>query len=99
MMPKIASYHETLIEDLKEPLEAASYIEVVLEEGDPIMLSKALRNLIEAQGGFDRFYSSVQECYEKLDQMLLEKGKIEFYYLSTLLDVLGLQFAVKVKSA
>ncbi len=99
MMPKSASYHEALIEDLKDPLEAASYIEVVLEEGDPIMLSKALKNLIEAQGGVDQFSVPVQECYEKLNQILLEKGKIEFYYLSTLLDALGLQFAVKVKSA
>ncbi|MFN6571069.1 hypothetical protein [Dendronalium sp. ChiSLP03b] len=96
-MPKSTSYHEILIEDLKEPLEAASYIEVVLEEGDPIMLSKALRNLIEAQGGIDRFSSQVQQYYQKFDQMLLEKGKIEFDYLSTLLDALGLQLAVKIK--
>ncbi|MBH8563936.1 hypothetical protein I8748_17390 [Nostoc sp. CENA67] len=97
-MPKSTSYHEALIEDLKNPLEAASYIEVVLEEGDPIMLSKALRNIIEAQGGIDKFSDQIQQCYEKLDQMLLEKGKIEFFYLSTLLDALGLQLTVKVKS-
>ena len=98
-MPKSTSYHEALIEDLKDPLEAASYIEVVLEEGDSIMLSKALKNIIEAQGGIDKFSDQIQQCYEKLDQMLLEKGNIEFSYLSTLLDALGLQFAVKVKSA
>ncbi|MBN3924827.1 hypothetical protein [Nostoc sp. NMS4] len=47
-MPKSTSYHEKLIQDLKNPLEAAAYIEVILEEGDPKMLSKALKNVIEA---------------------------------------------------
>ena len=79
-MAKSTSDQEGLIEDLKDSLEAASYIEVVLEEGDSIMLSKALRNIIEAQGGINRFSSQIQQCYEKLDQMLLEKGKIEFSY-------------------
>ncbi len=52
MMPRSTSYHKKLIEDLKDPLEAAAYIEVVLEEGDPKMLSKALKNVIEASGIF-----------------------------------------------
>lgn len=99
MMPRTTSYHEELIKDLKNPLEAAFYIEVVLEEGDPKMLSKALKNVIEAQGGIEQMSASVQQGYEKLEQMLSEKGEIEFYCLSTLLDALGLQLAVTVKSA
>jgi hypothetical protein len=43
------SYHEKLITNLKDPLEAAAYIEVVTEEGDPEMLKKALKNVAEAQ--------------------------------------------------
>jgi DNA-binding phage protein len=98
MMPRSISYHEQLIKDLKDPLEAAPYIEVVLEEGDPKMLRKALKNVIEAQGGIDKLSAQVKQCYEKLDQMLSEKGEIEFYCLSTLLDALGLQLAVTAKS-
>lgn len=98
-MPKSKSYHEGLIEDIKNPLEAASYIEVVLEEGDPKMLSKALKNIIEAQGGIEKFSSQIQECYQKLNQILLEKGEINFIYLNTLLNALGLQLTVQVKSA
>jgi DNA-binding phage protein len=79
-------------------LEAAPYIEVVLEEGDPKMLSKALKNVIEAQGGVDQLSEQVKRYYQKLDQMLEEKGEIEFYCLSALLDALGLQIAVTVKS-
>ncbi|WP_109012551.1 helix-turn-helix domain-containing transcriptional regulator [Nostoc commune] len=97
-MRKSTSYHEKLIQDIQDPLEAAAYIEVVLEEGDPKMLSKALKNIIEAQGGIDQFSTQVKELYNQLDQMLSEKGEIEFYNLNSLLDALGLQLAVTVKS-
>ncbi|MCC5652182.1 hypothetical protein LC609_20625 [Nostoc sp. XA013] len=50
-MPRSVSYHEKLVKHLQDPLEAASYIEVVLEEGDPKMLGKALKN---------RWYQSVE---------------------------------------
>ncbi|MHC5933432.1 helix-turn-helix domain-containing transcriptional regulator [Nostoc sp.] len=96
-MPKSTSYHEKLIQDLKNPLEAAAYIEVILEEGDPKMLSKALKNVIEANGGIDRLSAQVKELYNKLDQVLSDKGEIEFYSLNYLLDTLGLYLAVKVK--
>ncbi|AVH74228.1 helix-turn-helix domain-containing transcriptional regulator [Nostoc sp. 'Lobaria pulmonaria (5183) cyanobiont'] len=96
-MPRSTSYHEKLIQDLQDPLEAAAYIEVVLEEGDAKMLSKALKNIIEARGGVDRLSAQVKELYNKLDQMLLEKGEIEFYSLNSLLDALGLHLAVTVK--
>ena len=91
------SYHEKLIKDLKDPLEAAAYIKVVLEEGDPKMLSKALKNVIDAQGGINKLSAQVKESYEKLDLMLLEKKEVEFYCLTALLDALGLQLAVTVK--
>lgn len=97
MMSKSASYHEKLIEDLKDPLEAAAYIEVVLEERDPKMLSKALKNVIEAKGGIDKLSVQVKEVYDKLEQILAEKEEIEFYCLSALLDALGLHLAVTVK--
>jgi DNA-binding phage protein len=96
-MPKSTSYHEKLIQDLKNPLEAAAYIEVVLEEGDPKMLSKALKNVIEAYGGVDQLSAQVKELYNKLDQMLSDKGEIEFYSLNSVLDALGLHLAVTVK--
>ncbi|MEH2303911.1 helix-turn-helix domain-containing transcriptional regulator [Nostoc sp.] len=98
-MPRSVSYHEGLVKHLQDPLEAASYIEVVLEEGDPKMLGKSLKNLIEAQGGIDQFPAQVKQCYEQLDLMLSQQGEIEFYCLTKLLDALGLQLAVTVKSA
>ncbi|MTJ07527.1 MULTISPECIES: DNA-binding protein [unclassified Anabaena] len=98
-MPRSTSYHVKLIKDLQDPLEAAAYIEVVIEEGDPNMLNKALKNVIEAQGGIDRFSETVQQSYNKFAQILAEKGEIEFYALTNVLNALGLQLAVTVKSA
>ncbi|PCI27074.1 MAG: hypothetical protein COB67_09480 [SAR324 cluster bacterium] len=40
-------YHEILIEDLKEPAEAAAYLEVALEEGSNEEFLLALRNVAE----------------------------------------------------
>ncbi|TAF11040.1 MAG: hypothetical protein EAZ77_01910 [Nostocales cyanobacterium] len=98
-MSKSTSYHIKLIQDFKDPLAAATYIEVVLEEGDPKMLNKGLKNVIEAQGGIDKLSKPVQQSYENLAQKLSEQGEIEFYCLTTLLDALGLQLAVTIKSA
>ncbi len=97
-MARSASYHKELIKDLKDPLEAASYIEVVLEEDDPKMLRKALKNVIEAQGGIDQLSLQAKQCYEKLDQMLSEAAEIEFHSLISILNALGLQLSVTVKS-
>ncbi|AFY35781.1 hypothetical protein Cal7507_5446 [Calothrix sp. PCC 7507] len=97
-MPRSVSYHEGIIQHLKDPLEAASYIEVVLEEGNSKMLGKALKNVIEAQGGMEQLPEQVKQCYEQLDLMLSQQGEVEFSCLSQLLDALGLQLAVTVKS-
>ena len=61
------------------------------------MLSKALKNVIEAHGGIDQLSAQVKELYNKLDKILLDKGEIEFYSLNSLLDALGLHLAVTVK--
>ncbi|NET02838.1 MAG: hypothetical protein F6K61_20265 [Sphaerospermopsis sp. SIO1G1] len=98
-MPRSTSYHEKIIQDLKYPLEAAAYIEVVLEESDPKMLKKAINNVIESQGGIDQLSVSTKECYNHLAQKLSEQGEVEIYSLTTLLDALELQLEITVKSA
>jgi DNA-binding phage protein len=96
-MSRSVSYHEDLIKSLKNPLEAASYIEVALEEGDPKIIWKAVNNVIEAKGGLEYLPSSIQEHYGKIDQLLSKKGEIEFLSLTAILDALGLQILVMVK--
>jgi len=48
---KSDSYHDYLIESLKDPEEAAAYLEVALEEEpNPVLLKKAFMNVLEALG-------------------------------------------------
>ncbi|MBE9118560.1 hypothetical protein IQ249_21970 [Lusitaniella coriacea LEGE 07157] len=63
-MPESISYHAESIKSLKDPSEAAIYLEVVLEEGNPKMIRKAFYNTIEAKGGLHRLSNSFQEQFE-----------------------------------
>lgn len=44
------SYDDTLLEALKDPLEAAAYIEAVMEMQEPAALVVALRKVAQAHG-------------------------------------------------
>ena len=92
-MPRSVSYYEELIQSLKNPIEAAMYIDVTIEEGDPQMLRKAIADVVELQG---KLSDRAQLLYEKCDRMLSEK-KAEIYCLNALLNELGFQLAVTVK--
>lgn len=48
-MPTYKSYHSYLIESLKDPLEAAAYLDAVIEDGDFEHILLALKNVAEAQ--------------------------------------------------
>lgn len=96
---KSDSYHEYLIESLKEPEEAAGYIEVVLEEGknEPFLLRKVLINVAEAYASKNHFSESAKQQHQKLEQILLESDGIEIYTLLSFLDELGFRLAVTPK--
>ena len=96
-MPKSISYHSELIESLKEPSEAAVYLEVVLEEGDPKMIKKAFSNVIEAREKLNGVTDNVYENLAIFDRKLKETGQIEFNLLRTLLESLRLKVGVTVR--
>jgi probable addiction module antidote protein len=98
-MPKSRSYQSKLIEDLRDPTEAAEYLNAALEEGDRELFLLSLRNVAEAKGGISKLAESTQLNRENLYRMLSEKGNPEFYSLYTLLDALGLHLAVETKKS
>src|SRR5574340_969929 len=51
IMDKKASYQKDLIESLRDPCEAAAYLNAAIEEGDRAVFLLALRNVAEAHGG------------------------------------------------
>lgn len=48
-MPAYKSYHSYLIESLKDPAEAAAYLDAVFEDGELEPMLLALKNVAEAR--------------------------------------------------
>ena len=93
------AWHDALIESLKDPEEAAAYIEVALglEEKDPQpdILRLTLKDVVEARVRLNNLSKEAKRSYEKLDKILSETGGAEIYGLVELLDVLGFRIAVR----
>lgn len=99
-MPKSVSYKDYLISSLKDPLEAAGYIEAILEEEDPepLLLKHALQDVALALGELNMPKEQTQLHLEKLERILSVEGSAEIYNLALWLDQLGLKLTVTVKS-
>ncbi|GAB4194861.1 MAG: hypothetical protein Fur006_40850 [Coleofasciculaceae cyanobacterium] len=100
-MPTSDSWLDSLIESLKDPEEAAAYIEVALEleekDPQPDMLRLTLKDVVEARVRMNNLSEEAQRSYEKLDKILLETGGVEIYGLVELLDALGFRLAITPK--
>ncbi len=99
-MTKSVSYQDDLIEFLKKPEAAAAYIEAILEEknAEAELLPLALSNIVEARGGLIQLSELAKLHYEKVKNSLSKTGGDEVYLLVALLDALGFQLQVGVKS-
>ncbi|MFB2921373.1 MULTISPECIES: DNA-binding protein [Aerosakkonema] len=97
--PTSDSYHDYLIESLKNREEAAGYIEVVLEEGgdQPVLLRKAIRNVVESWAKSDRLSDATKQLHENLERMLTESNAAEIYTFIELMDKLGFRVAILPK--
>ncbi len=51
MAKRTTTYQEDLIEDLKDPREAAAYLNAAMEEGNRELFLLAQRNVANANGG------------------------------------------------
>ena len=91
------SYQDHLIRSLKNPQEAAAYLDAALEEGNPELFLLALRNTAEAQGGLLKISKKTKLNRANLYRMLSRKGNPELFSLECLLEALGLRLAVEVK--
>ena len=92
------SYEEGLLHDLTDPEEAAAYLNAALEEGSQEIFLLALRDVANARG-LTQLARETSLNRENLYRMLSEKGNPRLFSLTTLLDAMGLQIAVKPKRA
>jgi probable addiction module antidote protein len=76
-MDKKSSYQKDLIDSLKDPCEAAAYLNVAIEEGDRSVFLLALRNVAEAHGGMAALAEKAGLNRESLYRMLSKRGNPE----------------------
>ena len=96
--PRNVSYQNYLIESLKDPEEAAAYIEAALELEDPAALLVALRQVAKAHGMAD--VARRADVGEKtLFRALSENGNPTVTTLHKVLHAVGLRLSVTPEHA
>lgn len=88
-------YEDWLIKSLKDPKEAAAYLEAAIEDGDRAVLMLALRHVAQAQGGVARIARKAKLTREATYRMLSKAGNPALSSLTAVLAATGLRLAVK----
>ncbi len=96
-MRKASSYQKELITSLKDPREAAAYLNAAIEDGDRGVFLLAIRNVAEAYGGMSALAEKAGLNRESLYRMLSKRGNPEIKSLSALFQAMGLRLAVEAK--
>lgn len=89
------SYRESLLESLKDPEEAAQYLNACLEDQDSRVFLMALRDVADAQGGVRAVSRQTQLNRESLYRMLSKSGNPSLDSLAAVLSACGLRLAVQ----
>lgn len=93
-MAHMTEYQRDLIEALKDPEEAAAYLNAALEEGDREAFLLALRNVAEANGGMAAVAEKAHVNRESLYRTLSRRGNPEIRTLFNLLHGIGLRLNI-----
>ncbi len=98
-MPKLTAstkpYQESLLESLKNPDEAAHYLNACLEDDDARVFLLALRDVAEAHGGITALSRTAHLNRESLYRMLSKSGNPSLDSLAAVLSACGLRLAVQ----
>ena len=86
------SHRDWLIGTLKDPEEAAAYLNAALEAGDKKAFLMALKNVIDARGGMTRFAKASKINRVSLYKMLSGNGNPGFLNILLLLQHAGVRF-------
>jgi len=89
VMPPTVDYHEWLVASLKDKKEAEAYLNEALRAGERRYFLKALRNVVEAQGGMAKVASKAELTREALYRMLSEDGNPEWESINRILAAIG----------
>ena len=92
---KVDSYREYLIESLKDPEQAAHYLDAWLADGDPGVFLLALRDVADAHGGIRALSRNTKLNRESLYRMLSKSGNPSIASMAAVLGACGLRLTVQ----
>lgn len=99
LLNNTASYHDELIESLKNPKEADLYLRLAMEEyhddGNVDALLIALRNIAEAKGGMTQLAKKTHLNRQNLYNALSKKGNPTLDTFELILKGLGYRLAIQ----
>lgn len=94
MKPAI-SYHEDLLQRLKDPKYAVGYLNACLEEGDEGVFLLALRDVAQVHGGISHLAKKAHLNREHLFRMLSKSGNPRLQSLRQLTEALGIKLVLE----
>ena len=99
ILKKTVSYHDELIESLRNPKEADLYLRIAMEEyqedNDTEALLVALRNVTEARGGMGQLAKKTHLNRQNLYLVLSKKGNPTLDTFGLILRGLGYKLAIQ----
>jgi probable addiction module antidote protein len=95
MTRKTGNYDEYHLEWLKDPENAAAFINAVIGDSDREALLLALRDVAKAQGGMTAIAEKTHVSRSSLYKTLSKSGNPEFSSVSKLLNGMGLRLTVE----
>lgn len=93
-MDKSINYHDYLIETLKDPSEAAGYLNAALDDGDIDGFLEALRNVVEAHGGMTKLSEKTLKGRNSLYKTISSTGNPFLRSTNDILHTLGFHLSV-----
>ena len=90
-MNRTVSHHDYLMKCLTDTAEASAYLNAVAEDRDIKFLLKAIRNVVEAQGGIGALAKKTKLGRTTLYKTLSSTGNPEVSTLDAILAVYGIR--------
>ncbi len=98
-MKKSKSYKEHLLKRLRDPKEAAAYLNAALEDEDSRVFLVALKDIAEANGGLSKLAHEADLNRESLYKTLSPKGNPRFQSLIAILQACHLDISIRPAAA
>lgn len=98
-MKKSKSYKEHLLKRLRDPKEAAAYLNTALEDEDSRVFLVALKDIAEANGGLSKLAQEADLNRESLYKTLSPKGNPRFQSLIAILQACHLDISIRPAAA